>query len=246
MKSQQPENLVKTSCKDCAFAIYEENTQTGCAFDRIEKFSKNIIEAYDNEKEFYVIDRLCTYFRDKKWGYSLEDKDKVKEESSISFDIIFDCNEIGDDYFETIKRFLVDTSYKKYRVFLAHEYDKSIDDKIIDLSKFFNPNTTVSCCYKIGEFVHEQVMKNKTTFHAFINRGNIDFCASYLLKINDEINEKLNKFVVAKINDVIFVNNFVYKSFQYIKPCYDYSEHVRYIIESIQNTNMYQEITNDN
>ena len=99
MKSQPQENLIKTSCKNCAFAVYEEDTQIDCAFGRIEKFKDSVTEAFDNDKEFFIIDRLCTYFRDKKWGYNDNSMDKVEEESAISFDIIFNCNEISEPFF---------------------------------------------------------------------------------------------------------------------------------------------------
>lgn len=54
-----------TSCKLCHFAKYEGITQTGCMLGRIDKFRNHseVIEAYDHDKEFYVIkDRLCNTY----------------------------------------------------------------------------------------------------------------------------------------------------------------------------------------
>jgi len=63
---------ITTSCKNCVFAIYDGKTQTGCEFDRINKFKAtgtDIIEAYDDEKEFYVIDgRRCLACKDHNWA----------------------------------------------------------------------------------------------------------------------------------------------------------------------------------
>lgn len=60
-----------TPCKNCCFAVYEDLTQVGCARNRLEKYKKvgsEIIEAYDEDKEFYVIkNRICPFYRDKKW-----------------------------------------------------------------------------------------------------------------------------------------------------------------------------------
>ena len=58
MKSKPSGKMVETSCKECIFAVYENDTQVGCFANRIEKFkeAKEIIEAYDDEKEFYVRD----------------------------------------------------------------------------------------------------------------------------------------------------------------------------------------------
>jgi hypothetical protein len=55
------------------FALYEQNTQTGCFFNRIEKYKKqgvNVVEAEDeNQVQFYVIEeRLCLACRDKSWA----------------------------------------------------------------------------------------------------------------------------------------------------------------------------------
>ena len=247
MKSQLQENLIKTSCKNCAFAVYEKDTQVDCAFGRIEKFKDSVTEAFDNEKEFFIVDRLCTYFRDKKWGYNTNDKTRVEEESAASFAIIFNCNEIEDRYFNLIQSFLENEEYytKKYNVVLAHEYDKKIDDKILLLSKFFRKNVTVSCCYSFQEFANEHIMKNKSIFHAIINPENKSFSSGCLGAINNSLNEDLAKFVVAKLGDVYFVNNLLYKSFQTIDPCIDYKKNIDNIIANIKKS-MYKEIENDN
>jgi hypothetical protein len=49
---------IHTSCKNCVFAKYENITQTGCELNYLEIFkSKNIdiLEAYDEDKEFYIL-----------------------------------------------------------------------------------------------------------------------------------------------------------------------------------------------
>jgi hypothetical protein len=72
LKPEETNKHLTTSCKDCVFAQYDGNTQTGCAADRLDLFRDQgyIIEAYDEEKEFYVIDCFCNYYRTPKWdGY---------------------------------------------------------------------------------------------------------------------------------------------------------------------------------
>lgn len=59
---------IHTSCKDCIFAEYNGITQIGCQFGLIEKH-KDVIEAYDNEKEFYIINqRICLNKRTQEWA----------------------------------------------------------------------------------------------------------------------------------------------------------------------------------
>ena len=43
----------KTSCKDCVFAEYSDDTQTGCEAKRLQLLET--VECYDNEKEFFVV-----------------------------------------------------------------------------------------------------------------------------------------------------------------------------------------------
>lgn len=60
-----------TSCKLCIFAEYEGFTQVGCKKGRIKKYkdsASTVIEAYDEDKEFYVIkDRTCMFRRTQVW-----------------------------------------------------------------------------------------------------------------------------------------------------------------------------------
>lgn len=66
----------QTTCKDCIFAIYDNKTQTGCKMGRLDAYKKvdvEIIEAYDEDKEFYVINnRLCNYCRNSEWGSKVD------------------------------------------------------------------------------------------------------------------------------------------------------------------------------
>lgn len=106
MKSQQLDSnsaLIRTSCKDCIFAIYEDDTQISCAHDRIDKFktlsSDLVIEAYDEEKNFYVINKFCNFYRNKdSWNNGVADVSKVKEEAKLTFDLLINCDNIDSEY----------------------------------------------------------------------------------------------------------------------------------------------------
>lgn len=57
-----------TPCKRCIFAVYEGKTQTACSLDRL-KLYDNVLEAYDEEKEFFVIKgKVCPLGRTDEWG----------------------------------------------------------------------------------------------------------------------------------------------------------------------------------
>jgi len=74
--------MSETPCKNCCFAIYEQHdivpTQVDCELLLLEKFEEkkvDIKEVFDDEKEFFVINSMCPYFRnnnkeiDKVWLY---------------------------------------------------------------------------------------------------------------------------------------------------------------------------------
>lgn len=61
---------METPCKNCCFATYEGKTQTGCSLNRLEVLKANnveILEAYDEDKEFFVVKGNCNYGRPQKW-----------------------------------------------------------------------------------------------------------------------------------------------------------------------------------
>lgn len=64
-------SAIHTPCKDCVFAIYDGITQNGCHLSYIDKYRNKgaeILEVYDDEKEFYVInDKKCLGYRDNAW-----------------------------------------------------------------------------------------------------------------------------------------------------------------------------------
>lgn len=74
------DNII-TSCKDCCFAKYEELTQTGCELDNIYKINKesfgSVIEAYDEDREFYVLKRRCFQHRSSEWKSLAKDNWKA-------------------------------------------------------------------------------------------------------------------------------------------------------------------------
>jgi hypothetical protein len=74
-----------TSCEECVFSVYENNTQISCKLDRIEKFkSKNaeVIEACSDEKEFYVIKSFCNCYRNAEWGDNHVDHESCLEKEN--------------------------------------------------------------------------------------------------------------------------------------------------------------------
>lgn len=80
MKMKQISSIA-TTCKNCLFAIYDGDTQIGCHFGRTEKVDEHdifeLIEAEDDDKEFYILNNhICPYQRTDSWIHA-KDEDIV-------------------------------------------------------------------------------------------------------------------------------------------------------------------------
>ena len=99
-----------TPCKNCTFAEYEGITQTGCELGRLDIFRANgvnIIEAYDEEKQFYVIEgRRCMYSRTNQWSIDHQDdpiEDLLASEVEMPYQAIVIVNDKVKDLIRTLK-----------------------------------------------------------------------------------------------------------------------------------------------
>lgn len=82
---------ILTSCKECVFAIYEGKTQTSCKLNRLSLYGDALVEAYDNEREFYILkDKFCPAFRTKEWAnkQSTDLESVVELEMQLKYHII--------------------------------------------------------------------------------------------------------------------------------------------------------------
>ena len=65
MIEQQQISRIHTSCKNCVWANYNGITQIDCGIGRLKKY-KDILECYDEEKEFFVVNNIyCLFYRNK-------------------------------------------------------------------------------------------------------------------------------------------------------------------------------------
>lgn len=128
MKSKQLGRIAETSCKDCKFAIYEGKTQTGCEAGRAEVYMENGMgfEAYDKDKEFYVINTLCSYKIEKKYDLSLEQIKQIRKKSFGIAVYIEDKDAKGLE--ETVESICnIDYDHSSISVCISHSY------KLLDL-----------------------------------------------------------------------------------------------------------------
>ena len=73
---QQDENrlipISSTLCHNCVFADYDNNIQTGCKADRLNKFQKANVTisemVYEDTTSYVIENKVCVYYRNKDWA----------------------------------------------------------------------------------------------------------------------------------------------------------------------------------
>jgi len=124
-----------TSCKKCVFAKYEGKTQTGCELGKIDNYKDagiGIVETFDDDKEFFVIDgRFCLFYRNEEYMKQFPKskwKETVNQQTKIPYHAIVFINEdskfkdvkltlrlLKEQEFEPVFVTLVNKQYLKYR-----------------------------------------------------------------------------------------------------------------------------------
>lgn len=241
MKSPFQDRLANTNCKNCIFAIYDGDTQIGCSQSRLEKFET--IEAYDLEKEFYVVKGFCNYHRPKTWNGGIADKDKVKNESSVTFDIIIDCSNINDEYMNSIGNLLSSIEYnkEKYKVVLCHSHisEKNVKNHVFKLYKSI-AGLELSIYNDFDFYINNYIAKTRKTYHIYLSDNKL-VDSNIMEKINNKINDDVLKLLTAHSNETNIVSNYAYKSIMGNKRS-KYSEVIDFLIQNTTDKNMHFDI----
>lgn len=242
MKSSQQDNIVRTKCKDCVLAIYKDKTQTACLADRIEKLEH--FEAYDEEKNFFVIERLCNYYRDNRENYILDGApaiEKIKLESQISFDVFIDCNKIDKDYKNRIIEFYLST-VSKYdeRKINIHLFSSSINKnekhEIFELRSYIgNPDISFIVDYRL---IHDKIMATKRSYHMIVSKE-IFPTTDFIYDANELVNTDMKKAIIIDDENVKAVSNLAYKIKATQEQTTNYSEIISSIIENSRKMGLY-------
>jgi hypothetical protein len=233
MKSKH-QDQTKTSCKHCTFAIYEGQTQTSCKADRIESFRRhgNLIEAYDEEKEFYVISRLCNLATHD--DVTLEE---AKTKSALSFDLFLETSKI-----KTVPSFELEYYEDKFLTILVHDdsVTKQQRVKIFELYSKIKNAKIVSCLdYEFA--MHEKVYYSKKSYHC-IAHVEKDIPKDLLGKMNNVVNKDLEKAVTCEVDGIMFISNLAYKMCAESRESTDYTSNIKEVIAKSKERNLHREL----
>jgi hypothetical protein len=233
MKSKPPDKSLQTSCKECLFAIYEKDTQTGCVADRINMFRDTprgdmVIEAYDKEKEFYAIDGLCNYFRPPKWNEGQPDLEKAKKESQTSFTIIIYADDINKKALSSIRKSLADIDYPpdKMSIIISHDIELPTPKKKM-VRSLYESAGELGIQTSINAYLHPDIQDyeafRKAHCSYFIKMSSRDTLPKDMMKeIDSKLNQHAARAVVFRHGNSKAISYYVFLT--RFSSCKDYNE----------------------
>jgi hypothetical protein len=227
-------NSIHTPCKDCVFAIYDNNTQTDCAINYIEKYkNKNvqILEAYDDAKEFYIINgKKCLGYRENKWfnQFGLSDADiqekitKYFETNTLDYYIVIDLKNIDINNLDQILEQISKCKIQPKKVILIRYVDDELKLSYTNISTLFQKynvgyvwriQTIVDTTLNYEQILHNTISLNpKYRFICSITKynENIEFMIN---KTNAIVHDDLDQFEIIsnKDNSTLIFSTLVYR-----------------------------------
>ena len=249
MKDVDP---IHTPCKECVFAEYTNITQTGCALNYIERYKNNnteILEAYDNDKEFYIINsKKCIGYRENKWFNqfnisaedSIEDKiHKFNESNSLDFTLIINLKNLTFidliDIFDQMSKL----ELKPKKLILIRFPDPSLEfayANILALIEKFNLNIQ----WRIQGMVDDSVTEKEVLQTTITSNSGYRF-AFYLNKLNNDLDTMIkiiNKKIHEDLGAIKIVSNEDRSLICFSRAVYLYSAH--HNIDFLDNEEAYE------
>lgn len=203
-----------TVCKDCAFAQYDDVTQIGCKFNLIDKFKESgstVIEAYDEDSEFYVIkDRACPYKRSEKWKDRVPD-DKVELMLTQETNLPFHCILYASNSIKKNKKSIVsikDQELKPAQITVIREHGNTV---VPGMFKEWLDDTT--CMWRLENLflkkdrdqVNHQIAKRVNFPYYLVMEGGDILPSDFLSNINKFVIKELRQFSMIKYENCFVV-----------------------------------------
>lgn len=233
-QTPNPISKIHTSCKDCVFAIYEDKTQTDCSMGLIEKYKSHnttIIEAYDEEKEFYILNnRKCIGFRKNSWfdkfGDSLtldQKKDKVTEQFKIKYILFIDLKLFDMDKLTQLFNDINQLVVKPSKIILVrYNYTNKIFD--YETIKDMLEKSNLNCPWRLQTMLDETVgIKSVLSNTISTNQQYKYIC--YLKDYTPAINkivDKANRSIFEDLSAFVVISDVAYTAYMFLGLVYRY------------------------
>ena len=208
-------SAISTVCKNCLFAMYDDNTQIGCSLNRTKVIQNHpvyeLIEAEDEDKQFYILNNhICPYQRTNTWKHA-DDKDiiaKVKEEVYMPWAaVLFYRHDGVDKIEERIKELKSQKILPKVITLVIDPKDIS-QENFRSLHQMMDDNFDLWYLQRviqedlpdrfIADLCFDKMKKHRFMFYSY-------FESSQTIDLN--YYEKIHKFVIDDMNTYGIIKN---------------------------------------
>ena len=210
-------NETETICRDCAFAVYDGETQTGCSIGKLDKFEEQgaeVLEVYDEtNKEFYVIKgRVCVSWRGSKWKEKYEGRDDWAEIVSKETMVRMDANIYmhKDTTLADIEKTVIslkNNTIKPAQITLINnqtEIDRATLARICNASGFKwrveNIQEDDADRLRCIDIAVRKVSAKECNYYCVFDAGK-KVPPNFISDINSSLNDDLNKFLALRSDD---------------------------------------------
>lgn len=205
-------NSLHTSCKNCIYAKFDENnkTQIGCEFDRIEKLKNNginVIESYDDEKEFYVLDKhACMAYREKEFlsnGITLEESKKItRKQMSPRFAAVINVSDSDKEKLVAIIKNISDQTISFHEVIFCTNSSIKPSDIISIINELkckfkWNIKQILDDYWLGSRSINISVQKSKSTYFSMFE-SNFNIPKNFVEELEKAICDDLKRFIILE------------------------------------------------
>ncbi len=207
-----------TSCKNCIFAQYKDITQIGCKYNRLDVFRRhniNIVECFDDDKEFYVIpDTQCHYKRTKKWKRYKKWLDKgieefdIRKEVEMKYQVLIYDDTTFNQLEQTIKSLIPQSIQPLHISILRYQNNISLSDTRDMIEKHLGKPTKtfnwkiINISNTNTEYKRYIDLALKSTHYPYyvVAHSGYEFEKDIFNKINNKIIDKCFKFSILDLD----------------------------------------------
>lgn len=208
--------IIHTSCKNCVFSIFDNNTQTGCFTKYLDRYRDNheeILEVFDDNKEFYVINnKKCLGYRENSWfdkfnmsDSSMEEKfQHIKTENNLQYLLIIDLQQFTSEDVDNLEVQLKQLSSRPSKIIFIR-YDNNPIHSFERLDEILK-SCNLHCQWRIQSMLdyslsYDEIL-HTTIFIESQHRFILSVCRPYkninkiIMRANHIVFEDLGQFTV--------------------------------------------------
>lgn len=250
---------METACKLCVFAKYEGKTQVDCKLKQLDVYRRNaveIIDAYDDDNEFFVVKGHCNYFRSDRWLKKYEKVENfdpiVKAIAEAEFDVDWfvycdaatlhklsnTLSEINKWKIKPKRVIIVYHDPQKLSLSALHDivfdgkYDFAWQVKMI--MEIFDNGDLVD----LNRATKIALKGSNTVFFGWSESGSIP-PADFICTIRTAINKKAMSFALTKFDGGFCCYRAIAESF----ACYNILENIDAIVKETGETHMVKQVS---